>query len=70
MYIYLKDINPDGSYTYEYETSNKIKGQQKGAGGESADGAFSWEANDGSKITLTFIVDDKGYHPKYTVTHP
>ena len=35
-------VNPDGSYQWNYETSNGIRAQEQGVGGQSAQGSASW----------------------------
>jgi hypothetical protein len=59
------DINPDGSYQNEYETSNGIKGSESGVGGQYAQGSSSYYAPDGQLISLTYTVDENGgYQPQ------
>lgn len=48
-------INPDGSYSYTYETGNGISASESGVGGVRAQGAASWTAPDGTPIQLTYI---------------
>jgi hypothetical protein len=58
------DINPDGSYTNEYETSNGIKGSESGVGGQYAQGANSYYAPDGQLIQITYTADENGFQPQ------
>jgi hypothetical protein len=55
------DINPDGSYTHEYQTSNGISGSESGVGGQYAQGANSYYAPDGQLIQITYTADENGY---------
>ncbi|XP_033210569.1 endocuticle structural glycoprotein SgAbd-1-like [Belonocnema kinseyi] len=70
--------NPDGSYNWSYETENGIQAQEQGelrsfaksADAESngaavvAQGAFSYTADDGTPISLTYIADENGFQPQ------
>lgn len=54
---------PDGSYSYSFETSNGIRSQEAGnANGVS--GAFSFSSPDGTPIALTYTADENGFHPQ------
>lgn len=65
------DINPDGSYSYSYETGNSIiadeKGELKNAGGEepviAVQGQFQYPSDDGRTIQLSYIADENGFQP-------
>ncbi|CAH0627161.1 unnamed protein product [Chrysodeixis includens] len=65
------EINPDGSYSYSYETGNGISASQKGAlkdvGAEEpalqVEGQFQYPADDGSQVALTYIANENGYQP-------
>ncbi|XP_055387532.1 larval cuticle protein LCP-17-like [Condylostylus longicornis] len=72
--VILKNINfidVDGSYNFEYETSNGIRAQEQGhskdlGNGETAeiaDGGFSYTAPDGQIIKLQYVADETGFHP-------
>ncbi|KAE8573247.1 endocuticle structural glycoprotein SgAbd-4 [Halyomorpha halys] len=64
------DHNPDGSYQWGYETANGIKAQESGSLKPAQDpkdgqvvvaqGSYSYTADDGSVITLTYVADDVG----------
>jgi Insect cuticle protein len=59
------DLNPDGSYTHDFETSNGIKAAESGVGGQYAQGSSSYYAPDGQLISLTYTVDENGgYQPQ------
>ncbi|TDG53167.1 hypothetical protein AWZ03_000710 [Drosophila navojoa] len=58
------DINPDGSYSYSYETSNGISGQEQGVGGQVASGSNSYTAPNGELVQLSYIADENGYQPQ------
>lgn len=63
--------NPDGSYSYSFETSNGIKtegqGQLKNIGTETealtTRGGYSWIAPDGTPISISYVADEFGFRP-------
>ncbi|XP_034824815.1 larval cuticle protein LCP-22-like [Maniola hyperantus] len=68
---YGNEINPDGSYSYFYETNNGIAAQAEGVprnfGGnppvipDVAQGSFSWYAPEGQVIAINWVADENGY---------
>ncbi|EDS32500.1 pupal cuticle protein 78E [Culex quinquefasciatus] len=58
------EVNPDGSYRWNYETSNGIRAQEEGVGGQSAQGSASWTDRDGTPIQLTYVADVNGFQPQ------
>lgn len=65
--------NPDGSYSYNYETGNGIHVQEEGEivkienGKEEAvhvHGSFSYPDPDGKSIALSYVADENGFQPK------
>ncbi|XP_075149471.1 pupal cuticle protein [Haematobia irritans] len=56
-------INDDGSYHYEFETSNGIKHAQQGASDGSVQGSSSYISPEGIEIKTTYVADETGYHP-------
>ncbi|KAE8744066.1 Cuticle Protein CPR RR-1 6 [Frankliniella occidentalis] len=66
------DVNPDGSFTYEYETANGIKADARGAlnnaGSEnealSVQGSYSFVGDDGVTYTVTYVADENGFQPQ------
>lgn len=48
------EVNPDGSYSYNYETGNGIRGQEQGIGGVRAQGSASWSAPDGTPVDFSY----------------
>lgn len=64
--------NPDGSYSWSYETGNGIQAQEQGAlknvGGEGeamvAQGSFSYTDSEGNPISLTYVADENGFQPQ------
>lgn len=58
------EINPDGSYSYSYETSNGISGQEQGVGGQFARGSNSYTAPNGEVVQTAYIADENGYQPQ------
>jgi len=61
---YRSEINEDGSYNYEYGTSNNIQAQESGVGGAYAAGSYSYTAPDGEPINLEYTADENGYQPR------
>ncbi|KAL0132051.1 hypothetical protein PUN28_000076 [Cardiocondyla obscurior] len=64
-----KDTSPDGSYTFGYETENGISVSERGypqAGPqgqtEIVQGSFSYQAPDGTPITIQYTADENGFH--------
>ncbi|KAI5631620.1 insect cuticle protein domain-containing protein [Phthorimaea operculella] len=65
------EVGPDGSYLYSYETGNGIaaeeKGELKNIGAEepalSVQGQFSYTADDGTPIQLSYVADENGFQP-------
>lgn len=68
----VSEINPDGSYSFSYETGNGIKADERGAlkniGAEEpalqAEGQFSYPSDDGSNIQLSYIANENGFQPQ------
>ncbi|XP_034250476.1 endocuticle structural glycoprotein ABD-4-like isoform X2 [Thrips palmi] len=67
------EINPDGSYKWSYETGNQIKANEEGAvknlgnpeaEAMSAQGGFSYTADDGTPIQVQYIADENGFQPQ------
>ncbi|XP_053687035.1 cuticle protein AMP1B-like [Sabethes cyaneus] len=59
------DLNPDGTYSYKYETSNGISASQSGGeAGKYANGYFSYLSPDGSRVQLTYLADEYGFQPQ------
>ncbi|XP_026276145.1 larval cuticle protein 65Ag1-like [Frankliniella occidentalis] len=66
------DVQPDGSFTYEYETENGIKADARGnlvnAGTENEalnqQGSFSFVADDGQTYSITWVADENGFQPQ------
>ncbi|XP_039294337.1 larval cuticle protein 1-like [Nilaparvata lugens] len=75
-----KNVNPDGSYSYSYETGNGIKAEEQGIlkdiPGEDgkpaqaivAQGSYSYTDNEGHVITVTYTADENGFVAKTTKT--
>ncbi|RVE45629.1 hypothetical protein evm_009742 [Chilo suppressalis] len=71
---YGNDVNPDGSYSYYYETDNGIAAQEQGTprnfGGnppvipDVAQGSFSWTSPEGQVVAITYVADENGYQPQ------
>ncbi|XP_065084374.1 cuticle protein AMP1A-like [Ochlerotatus camptorhynchus] len=57
-------INGDGSYAYNYETSNGIRANQRSDNGIDANGEFSFVAPDGVEYRVTYVADESGFQPQ------
>ncbi|XP_017785775.1 PREDICTED: endocuticle structural glycoprotein SgAbd-2-like [Nicrophorus vespilloides] len=67
------EINPDGSYKYDYQTSNGIAAQEQGvlknAGskdGESEEvqGSYQYTAPDGTPVKIQYVANEFGFQPQ------
>ncbi|KAM8708872.1 hypothetical protein ACLKA7_015785 [Drosophila subpalustris] len=61
---YRSEVNEDGSYNYDYATSNNIQAQESGVGGSYATGSYGYTAPDGQPINLEYTADENGYQPR------
>ncbi|CAG9560426.1 unnamed protein product [Danaus chrysippus] len=66
-----QEINPDGSYSFSYETGNGINAQEQGylknpgikdAEAQVAQGSFSYTSPEGIPINLKYYADETGFH--------
>ncbi|XP_017838539.1 LOW QUALITY PROTEIN: cuticle protein CP14.6 [Drosophila busckii] len=63
------DLNPDGSYQYNYETSNGIRADEAGylknpgsqLEAQVMQGSYSYTGPDGVVYTINYIADENGY---------
>ncbi|XP_011206006.2 endocuticle structural glycoprotein SgAbd-2 [Bactrocera dorsalis] len=63
------DLNPDGSYAYNYETSNGIRADEAGylknpgtqVEAQVMQGSYSYTGPDGVVYTINYIADENGY---------
>ncbi|EDX09999.1 larval cuticle protein 4-like [Drosophila simulans] len=60
----VSDIQPEGNYNYQYETSNGIAAQESGIGGNHATGGFSWYSPEGELVQISYVADENGYQPQ------
>ena len=63
--------NPDGSYNWSYQTGNGIEAEEQGElkqGGEegiaSVRGSYSYTADDGTPISVSYTADENGFQPQ------
>lgn len=64
--------NPDGSYSYNYETGNGIQAQEDGhlnnVGTEQealeARGSYSYIDNEGNTFQVTYVANENGFQPE------
>ncbi|XP_017058900.1 larval cuticle protein LCP-17 [Drosophila ficusphila] len=60
---YHNDLQQDGSYSWDFGTSNGIDAQESGVGGVQAAGSVKYSAPDGTPIQLEYTADENGYRP-------
>lgn len=60
---FKSEVKEDGSYQYQYETSNGIAAGESGVGGYYASGSSAYYAPDGQLIQLSYTADENGFHP-------
>lgn len=58
------NVNDDGSYNYEFETTNGIFQQESGVGGQYASGQSAYYSPEGELIQLSYVADANGYQPQ------
>uniref|UniRef100_A0A1I8P594 Pupal cuticle protein Edg-78E n=1 Tax=Stomoxys calcitrans TaxID=35570 RepID=A0A1I8P594_STOCA len=61
---YVNIVNADGSYNFEYSSSNGIDFEESGVGGSNAKGSYSYTSPEGQPIDLTYTADENGYQPQ------
>jgi len=68
----LNGPNPDGTYSYSYETANGIQAQEEGhlknVGTDQealeAQGSFTYTDNDGQVYQITYVANENGFQPE------
>ncbi|XP_054734419.1 pupal cuticle protein Edg-78E-like [Anastrepha obliqua] len=60
---FKSELKDDGSYKYQFETSNGIAASESGVGGYHASGHSAYYAPDGKLIQLSYTADEHGFHP-------
>jgi len=66
------DIQPEGSYSWSYETDNgisaneaaqiQVKGPEEAQ--KTAQGQFQWTSPEGEAVQISYIADENGYQPQ------
>lgn len=64
--------NPDGSYSYSYETANGIQAQEIGylnypgtqAESREAQGSYSYTAPNGEIVQVSYVANENGFQPQ------
>ncbi|XP_055531010.1 cuticle protein CP14.6-like isoform X2 [Wyeomyia smithii] len=57
-------LNGDGSYSFNYETSNGIKAAQRSEDGINVKGEFSYRGVDGNEYQVSYVADERGFQPR------
>ncbi|KAK3930046.1 Cuticle protein 2 [Frankliniella fusca] len=66
------DISPDGTFSYTYETENRISASAQGRPGngppgeegQAVQGQFSFVADDGQTYSVQYTADENGFLPQ------
>lgn len=58
------NVNDDGSYNYQFETTNGIAQHESGIGGQYASGQSAYYSPEGQLIQLTYVADANGFQPQ------
>ncbi|XP_075161105.1 pupal cuticle protein Edg-78E-like [Haematobia irritans] len=61
---YVNEIHEDGSYNYQFDTTNGIAQQESGIGGHYATGSSQYYTPEGELIQLTYTADENGFQPQ------
>lgn len=61
---YTNEVNIDGSYNYEYASSNGLDVSETGVGSSYATGSFAYTSPEGQAIQLSYTADENGYQPR------
>lgn len=51
-------MNPDGTYSYVWRTSNGINAEESGIGGVSASGSYDFVSADGVPVAIQYVADE------------
>lgn len=51
-------VNPDGSYSYVWRTSNGINAEESGVGGVIAQGSYDFVSSDGVPVSIQYVADE------------
>lgn len=63
----INEVNPDGSYSFAYETENQIFAEEQGFledGSRVAQGQYQFTSPEGQVIRLVYVADGNGFHPQ------
>lgn len=59
---YVSNIEKDGKYSYNFETSNGITVQEEGTAGQAVKGGFAYQSPEQELIQLAYTADASGFH--------
>ncbi|KXJ76282.1 hypothetical protein RP20_CCG009968 [Aedes albopictus] len=59
-----QNLEPNGAYSYRYETSNGISAQQTSYDGANGAGEYSYTGPDGVKYRVAYTADTYGFQPQ------
>ncbi|KAH8302700.1 hypothetical protein KR044_009773, partial [Drosophila immigrans] len=57
------DITPDGSYNFNFRTSDGVNEQATG-NGDRVRGSYSFTSPEGTPVEITYVADENGYQPQ------
>ncbi|XP_063708824.1 endocuticle structural glycoprotein SgAbd-2-like [Culicoides brevitarsis] len=58
------EVNPDGTYSYNFAAANGISVDENGKGGEYAQGSFTWTSPEGETFNVKYTADENGFQPE------
>uniref|UniRef100_A0A3F2Z492 Pupal cuticle protein Edg-78E n=1 Tax=Glossina pallidipes TaxID=7398 RepID=A0A3F2Z492_GLOPL len=61
---YVNEVKEDGSYNYQFDTTNGIAQQESGVGGYYAAGSSQYYSPEGQLIQLSYNADANGFQPQ------
>ncbi|XP_013113601.1 pupal cuticle protein-like [Stomoxys calcitrans] len=66
-YKFESNVEYDGTFNYVFETTNGITAEEKSTGPHSVKGGFAYYSPEGELITMSYVADENGFHPKSTI---
>ncbi|XP_055629059.1 pupal cuticle protein Edg-78E-like [Toxorhynchites rutilus septentrionalis] len=59
-----QNLDPDGTYSYQYRLSDGTEAQEQGRGGQFVTGGYRYTSPEGELIQITYTADENGYNPQ------
>lgn len=64
---FVSQVNPDGTYGFDFAQSSGLEFKEKGQGGVFAEGSYQYISPEGEHISVTYTADENGFHPESSV---